>query len=142
MICITPYRELHCGEKSIHDYIHEGYKVPDKVLVYLRIAKCFLTSPGVYDHPFKKEIRLLGPYLFTDNIYCWDRDTWKYVIKYGLELPQDFIDHVMSDKGTKYIEQQIDANKSWSEPIKQWKKNKGFNCLLPYDAKDAELKDF
>jgi len=85
----------------------------------------------------------LGPYLLTDNIYCWDRDTWKYVIKYGLELPQDFIDHVMSDEGTQYIEQQIDSNKSRLEPVvKQWKKSKGFNSLLPYDARDIELKDF
>ena len=142
MICLTPYKELRGGEESIYDHIRDGYKVPDKVIAYLRTTKPFLMSPGIYDHPFQKEKRLLGPYLYTDDTYYWDRDTWKYVVKYGLELPKDFIDHVMSDAGTKFIEQQIDANESWSEAIKQWKKRKGFICLLPDNAGDKELKDF
>lgn len=142
MICLTPYRELHGGKESIHDHIQDGYEVPDKVIAYLRTTKPFLMSPGVYDHPFKEDTRLLGPYLYTDDKYYWDRDTWKYVVKYGLELPQSFIDHVMSDAGTKFIEQQIDANESWSKVIKQWKRKKGFICLLPDNAGDKDLKDF
>ena len=142
MICLTPYKELYGGNESIHDHVREGYEVPDKVIAYLRTTKPFLMSPGIYDHPFKEGTRLLGPYLYTDDTYYWDRDTWKYVVKYGLKLPQAFIDHVMSDAGTKFIEQQIDANESWSESIKQWKKRKGFICLLPDNAEDTELKDF
>ena len=142
MICLTPYIELRGGEESIHDHIRKEYAVPDKVIAYLRTTKPFLMSPGIYDHPFKKGVRLLGPYLYTDDIYYWDRDTWKYVIKYGLELPQEFIDHVMSDEGTKFIEHQIETNESWTEAIRQWKKKKGFSCLLPDNAGDKELKDF
>ena len=142
MICLTPYKELHCGEESIYDHVHEGYEVPDNVIAYLRTTKPYAMSPGVYDHPFKKGERLLGPYLYTDDTYCWDKDTWKYVVKYGLELPQSFIDHVMSDAGTRFIEQLIDANESWSETIKQWKKEKGFLCLLPDSDTDEELKNF
>ena len=64
------------------------------------------------------------------------------VIKYGLVLPQTFIDHVMTEEGTKFIEQQIDANESWSDTIKQWKKREGFISLIPFDERDSELKDF
>ncbi len=65
-----------------------------------------------------------------------------YVVKYGLTLPQEFIDYVMSDEGTKFIEQQIESNESWSKAIREWKKKKGFICLLPDDAGDRELADF
>ena len=142
MICLTPYKELYGGKESILDHVSDGYTVPDKVIAYLRTTKPFLMSPGIYDHPFKENTRLLGPYLYTDGKYYWDRDTWKYVVKYGLELPEDFIDHVMSDEGTKFIEEWIESNDSWSKVIRDWKKRKGFVCLLPNDARDTELKDF
>ena len=142
MICLTPYKELHSGEESIYNHVHEGYGVPEKVIAYLRTTKPFLMSPGTYDHLLKEGTRLLGPYLYTDDTYYWDRDTWKYVVKYGLELPQAFIDHVMSEDGTKFIAQQSDANESWSAAMKEWKKKKGFLCLLPDDAGDKELKAF
>ena len=42
MIDITPYKELlHGGEKSIYDYVNAGYKVADKVIVYLRKQRVF-----------------------------------------------------------------------------------------------------
>ncbi len=47
-----------------------------------------------------------GPYLYTDDDHCWDSNTWKYVLKYGLQLSQEFIDYVMSEKGTKFLEEQ------------------------------------
>ena len=142
MICLTPYKELSSGEESIHDHIREGYKVPDKVIAYLRTTKPYAVCMGIYDHPFKEGTTLLGPYYYTDDKYYWDRDTWKYVVKYGLELPQAFIDHVMSEEGTKFIEQQIEENESWSDTIKQWKKQKGLLCLMPDDAGDKDLEDF
>ena len=141
-ICITPYTELRAGEKSIYDYVREGYTVPDKVIAYLRTTKPFLMSPGIYDHPFKKGYRLTGPYLYTDGKYYWDRDTWKYVVKYGLTLPQDFIDHVMSDEGTRFIEKCIEEHDSWGNAIKEWKKRQGFICFLPENAGDHSIDDF
>lgn len=142
MINLTPYKEIKGGEESIYDHVQEGYEVPDKVIAYLRTTKPFLMSPGIYNHPFKEGQSLLGPYLYTDDTFYWDRDTWKYVVKYGLTLPQEFIDHVMSDEGTKFIEQQIESNESWTKAIREWKKKKGFICLLPDDAGDRELADF
>ena len=66
-VCISPYKELCCGEESIYNYVEKGYTVPDKVIAYLRTTKPFLMIPGVYKHPFKKEVDLLGPYLYTDG---------------------------------------------------------------------------
>lgn len=110
-ICITPYKENHGGLESIYDNIQEGYEVPQKVIRYLKTTNPYMMSPGIYKHPFKN-MDLLGPYWYCDDKYYWDRDTWKYVIKYGLKLPQDFIDHVMSDKGTEFLERCEKENKS------------------------------
>ena len=106
-ICITPYIELMCGNKSIYNYTKINYTVSDKVIQYLQIPNMYYVSPGVYTHPFKSNITLFGPYTYTDGHYYWDRDTWKYVLKYGLLLPERFINHVMSEKGTEYLKQQL-----------------------------------
>lgn len=142
MICLTPYKELNRGSESIHDHVREGYTVPDKVIAYLRTTKPFVMSPGIYDHPFKEGVRLLGPYLYTDDKYYWDRDTWKYVVKYGLVLPESFINHVMSDEGTKFIEQQMKSTESWDETFKNLEKTNGYTCFLPENAGDRDLEEF
>jgi len=141
-ICITPYKEILGGKESIYDYVQDGYSVPDKVIAYLRTGIPDIMSPGIYAHPFKKGTRLLGPYWYTDGKYCWDRDTWKYVVKYGLTLPQDFINHVMSDEGTAFIEECIEDSDSWSEVIKRLKKKQGFICFLPENAGDYSIENF
>lgn len=142
MVCLSPYKELHCGDKSIYDHVQEGYTVPDQVIAYLRTTQPYLMSPGIYEHPFRPGKQLLGPYRYTDGKYYWDRDTWKYVVKYHVTLPQEFIDHVMSQEGTAFIEHFIDQSDSWSESIKKWKKKQGFICLLPDNAGEAGLDDF
>ena len=53
MTCLSPFKELHFGDKSIHDYVQEGYTVPDKVIAYLRITEPYMMCPGIYEHPFK-----------------------------------------------------------------------------------------
>lgn len=101
--CLTPYKELHWGKESIFDYIDPEFVVCDKVIQYLQTDESYLVAPGIYEHPFIPSKRLLGPYSYTDGQYYWDRDTWKYVVKYHLKLPKEFIDHVLSDKGTEFI---------------------------------------
>lgn len=142
IIPITPYKELHDGEESIYDHIQKEYVVPDKVIAYLQTTDPFLMALGIYEHPFKKGTQLMGPYWFTDGKYYWDRDTWKYVLKYGLVLPQEFIDHVMSEAGTAFLEKCIKENKSWGQTIKGWKEQSNTLCLLPDDAGDIELEAF
>ena len=142
MVCVSPYKELLFGSESIYDHVQDGFSVPDRVIAYLRTTQPYLMSPGVYEHPFKPGIRLLGPYLYTDGKYYWDRDTWKYVVKYHVTLPQDFIDHVMSDEGKAYIEKFGVQPASWTGIIENWKEQKNTLCLLPTDAGDISLEDF
>ena len=144
MINITPYRELACGEdaESILEHVQEGYSVHEKVIAYLRAGAAYLAVMGVYMHPFKPNQKLLGPYYYTDGYYYWDRDTWKYVLKYHVTLPQEFIDHVMSDAGTKFLEQRIEENEDWSDVIKRWKMQQGYICFLPDHAGEIELENF
>ena len=117
MICITPYKEIRCGDESIYDHILNDYTVPVQVIDFLRTTQPYTMQPGVYEHPFKPGKRLLGPYLYTDGKYCWDRDTWKYVVKYHVTLPQTFIDHVMSDEGRSFLERFDHQSGTWVDTI-------------------------
>lgn len=85
---------------------------------------------------------MLGPYWYTDWKYFWDRDLWKYVVKYNVTLPEEFVNYVMSGAGDAFFEEYIDKSDSWSGTIKQWKKKNGMLCLLPDDAGDKELSEF
>lgn len=138
---LTPYSQLVCGKEDIHKHTKEGYKAPEKVLAYLRVGEPYLMCPGIYEHPFKEGKRLLGPYIYSDGYYYWDRDTWKYVVKYGLTLPQEFIDHVMSEEGTAFLEKHCTDNK-WKDVISKWKNDPNQLCLLPDNAGDIDLEDF
>ena len=98
-----PYKEIKGGEESIYDHVDETFAVPQKVIAYLQTTQPHVVCLGMYKHPFK-EMELSGPYWYNDGEYCWDRDTWKYVLKYHVTLPQDFIDKVMSEKGTAFLD--------------------------------------
>lgn len=141
-ICLTPYKEIKGGEESIYDYVQEGYSVPEQVIAYLRTTQPYMMSPGIYEHPFIPGKRLLGPYWYTDGKYYWDRDTWKYVVKYHVRLPADFINHVLSSEGREYLDGFFMHPSSWSDTISGWKEQKGSLCLLPDDAGDCRLEDF
>ena len=144
MIDLTPYREFTGGRNSdsITEHTQEGYTVPDKVLTYLQVGDAYMMCPGIYDHPFKPDTQLLGPYYYTDGIHYWDRDTWKYVLKYHVVLPECFIKHVMSDAGTAFIEKRLAEEDAWSASIKNWKQREGMLCLLPDNAGSTPVEDF
>ena len=92
---------------------------------------------GVYKHPFKDR-DLLGPYLYTDGEYYWDRDTWKYVVKYHVTLPQAFIDKVMSEEGTVFLNSQAVPRDYWK---KMMDRPRTIN-MLPEDVGDIGLEEF
>lgn len=142
-VCVSPFREILCGDKSIYDSVQEGYVVLEKVIAYLKTTKPYLMSPGIYEHPFKKGENLAGPYTYTDGHYWWDRDTWKYVVKYHVTLPQEFIDHVMSEAGTEFLESCAGEDECWSKTIRVWKETKRYDaCLLSDDTWKKELENF
>ncbi|MBQ5754667.1 MAG: hypothetical protein IIV90_03260, partial [Oscillospiraceae bacterium] len=95
------------------------------------------------DHPFKPGVKLDNLFYKDDYGYCWDGHTWKYVLKYGLTLPEEFIAHVMSEEGTAYINQCIDQNPNWSDAMKKWKKeHQGYLCLMPTREEIKKLEYF
>jgi len=140
-INVMPYREINAGKNSIYDNIDEDFKVPDKVILYLQTTQPYLVQMGAYKHPFMDRT-LLGPYWYSDGEYCWDRDAWKYVLKYHVTLPEEFIDKVMSEEGTAFLEKCAENDESWSKRIKEFKENKKMICLMPEDAGDIPFDEF
>ena len=140
--CLTPFKELRLGSESIYDWVEEGYTVPTKVIAYLKITEPDIMSPGIYEHPFKPGMRLLGPYCYTDGHYWWDRDTWKYVTKYHVRLPQEFVDYVMSGAGDEFAREHIPWARSWVQHIEDSYGDTPRNNLLPDDAGDINIEDF
>lgn len=142
MINLTPYIELKQGQESIYENINPNNVVPDKMILYLRLGTAYVMSPGIYNHPFKTDTKLLGPYVYTDELFCWDRDTWKYVLKYGLVLSDRFVEYVMSEKGTEFIEKQLDSRISWEKAIEKMKRNPKGIFFLPNDAGELPIDKF
>ena len=141
-INVMPFDEIKGGELSIYDYVEEGYTVPEKVIQYLQTREPYMMSPGIYPHPFKDGEQLLGPYWYGDGKYYWDRDAWKYVLKYHVKLPQDFIDHVMSDEGTAFLEKARGNMDSWYQQVEKIEGENRHINLLPRDGGDISLEDF
>ena len=142
MVCLTPFEELRLGDASIHDWVEEGYEVPDKVLDYLKTTEPYMMSPGIYEHPFKPGERLLGPYCYTDGHFWWDRDCWKYTAKYHVRLPQEFVDYVMSGEGDEFLESHTPDNSSWFNRIEDNYGDAPHGNFLPQDAGNLDLEDF
>ncbi len=134
LINLTPYEELEQGDKSMNDSVDDTFEIPDKVLLYLQGGKEYVMSPGIYMHPFRPEMHLAGPYIYTDGKYIWDRDTWKYVKKYHLRLPDEFIEYVMA----KDVDEFINERESWNDKFKA----KGAISFIPEDDGDVNLEDF
>ncbi len=141
MINLMPYKEICGGAKSIYDYVDENFKVPEKVILYLQTTQPHMVRMGTYKHPFKDRT-LLGPYWYTDGEYYWERDTWKYVLKYHVTLPDAFIDKVMSDAGTAFLEKCAQSDESWSKRIKEFKERPNMLCLMPDNAGDIPFEEF
>lgn len=141
MINVMPYKEIQGGEESIYDHIDESYAVPEKVIAYLKTTQPHMVCMGVYKHPFKDK-DLPGPYWYTDGEYYWDRDAWKYVVKYHLTLPQAFVDKVMSEEGTAFLEKCMESDESWAKNIQSLNTRPNTLCLMPDNAGDIELEDF
>ena len=142
-INVMPFKEIKGGDRSIYDHIEEGYTVPEKVIRYLQIKKPDVVCMGLYEHPFKPGLTLCGPYLYSDGKYTWDRDAWKYVVKYHVTLPQDFIDYVMSDEGTRFMDENGGyGSDSFYNTIETLYDGKPHINGMPKDAGDLPLDEF
>jgi hypothetical protein len=66
-----------------------------KVVEYLKTGKELAVSPSLVRDIFNPEIRLPRLSLMGDGEYKWSSRIIYYVEKYDLELPQEFIEHVL-----------------------------------------------
>ena len=139
---ITPYKQLRCGTANIYDYTVSGYAVPEKVIAYLRAGTPSLTRGGTYPHPFATHKVICSPTLLTDGKYVWDNHTWMYVLKYGLVLPAEFIDYVMSTAGDEFIGKAIDQSDLWCDIVKSIKKKQGYRSFLPSTEDLSKMENF
>ena len=128
--------------KVIENNNVSSYPVPDKVIAYLKCPNNGLYRMGIFSHLYKPDIRFYGKTVYSDGLYVWDNFTWKYVMKYNLRLPESFIDHVMSEEGTAFIEKAIDESKLWSVTVKKYKKQLGYRCFIPTQSELRELDNF
>lgn len=80
--------------------------------------------------------------LFEMKLTLAVRDAWKYVLKYHVKLPQDFIEHVMSDEGTAFLEKARQNKDSWYQQVEEIEEGNSHINLLPRDGGDVSLEDF
>ena len=98
-VCLTPYRELRHGSETLFTHVGAPCALPVRVKQYLLLGTLREFIPGIYRHPFTGK-ELIGPALFGDGVkYTWDRDTLEYAERYGLALPAEFVEYVMSGEG-------------------------------------------
>lgn len=87
-------------------------------------------------------MKLLGPYCYADNHYWWDRDTWKYVTKYHVRLPQELVDYVISVAGDEFLQEHAPQADSWFQNIEGSYSDTPHVNLLPEDAGDVGVEEF
>ena len=65
------------------------------IVEYLKAGKELAVSPSLVRDIFDAEIRLPRLSLMSDGEYEWSSRVIYYVEKYDLELPKEFIEHVL-----------------------------------------------
>ena len=98
MIVIGRFKETYNDERypSIFTAIRE--KAPAnkrKILAYLKSAKVVARAPGYLYDRVNNDVSIPNPACYDDGTYAWRSDVIYYYEKYNIELPEDFIRHVM-----------------------------------------------
>lgn len=119
----------------------EGYQVPDKVIAYLCAGRSKGAVAHLMQHPFKSD-KSISCHRYGDEMYTWYKDTWKFVVKYGLQLPKEFIDKVMSLESDIYFQNMIHILYGDKPLLEKHKQSLGYKCFLPSHSQLKELKDF
>lgn len=100
MIIIGKFREIYKDDScpSIFSAIREGTpEAKEKIILYMKNATVSAFAPGfVYDVIDGKH-RIGNLKCYTDGKYLWRSDIIYYFDKYNLELPKEFVDHILND---------------------------------------------
>ncbi len=59
-----------------------------------------------------------------------------------MELPQDFIDHVLSPAGQEFLEKAKQSGESRGQVFDEWDKDENNHVILPGGAGDIGVEEF
>jgi hypothetical protein len=98
MIAIGEMREVYKDNKypSIKDLIHKPIKEKEKVIKYMKECKITAVAPARVTDLINPEMKISELCMMTDGKYEWRSDVIYYVEKYDMELPEEFIQHVLN----------------------------------------------
>lgn len=98
MIVIGQTREIYRSDKypSIMDLVNKPIKEKEKVLKYMKSCKISSVAPAIVTDLIEPKIKFAELYSMNDGTYGWRSDLIYYVEKYDMELPEEFIQHVLS----------------------------------------------
>lgn len=97
MIVIGQTCEVYKDNKypSINDLINKPIREKEKIIAYMRNCKIEAVSPAIVTDLIDKKSKIPELYTMTDGKYAWRSDVIYYVEKYDMELPEEFIQHVL-----------------------------------------------
>jgi hypothetical protein len=98
MIVIGQTREVYNDDKypSIEELIGNPISEKNKILVYMKSCKISSVSPAIVTDVINPKNKINELYCMTDGIYGWRSDVIYYVEKYDMALPDEFVQHVLS----------------------------------------------
>ena len=101
MIILFKYEEFGpgMGYPSIRNHLmNEPYEEKEKIIEYMKKGHVHMVNGSRMKDVFTGE-PIKGEMLFMDDgKYSWTSKLIYYVDKYNLELPEDFIDHILNQQ--------------------------------------------
>lgn len=100
MIIIGQTCELDKDSKypSIKELINKPVKEKEKVIEYMKKCKVVAIAPAIVRDLINPNNKINELCLMTDGKYEWRSDIIYYVEKYDMELPEEFIQHILSQQ--------------------------------------------
>ena len=97
MIVIGQTREIYKDDKypSIKELINRPIREKKKVIEYMKKCKIMAVAPAIVTDLVNPEIKFTELFLMSDGKYEWRSDVIYYVEKYDMELPEEFVQHVL-----------------------------------------------
>lgn len=99
MIVIGKFKENYNDDRlpsifsAIHDEPPEG---KEKILRYMKGGRKGAVAPG-YLHDRVANAAIITPVSYNDGVYAWRSDVVFYFEHYNIDLPDDFIRHVLKN---------------------------------------------
>lgn len=97
-IIIGKIREIYEDDSypSLKDIINQPIKEKKQILKYMKDSKIEAVAPAIVTDIINPTNKVGELYFMTDGKYGWRSDVIYYVEKYDMQLPHEFIQHVLS----------------------------------------------